>query len=184
MWHFHVTLDKPHPYQSSAWGWLFLARPVLYYSGYPVHGELGCTVDKCARMIYDLGTPAIWWASVPVIIVMIWMWVSRRDWRAMALLGGIAAALVPWLATPDRTMFLFYALPALPFIALAITMTIGLVLGPSEATLTRRRWGAIAAGLYLLIVVVMFFYFLPIYTAHTLPYYDWLDGRAWFPSWV
>lgn len=184
MWHFHVTLDKPHPYQSSPWGWLLLARPVLYYSAYPVQGELGCTASKCARMIYDLGTPAIWWAAIPVLLVMVWLWISRRDWRAMAVLGGVAAALVPWLATPDRTMFLFYALPALPFIVIGITMTIGVVLGPSNATVTRRRWGAVVAGVYLLLVVVMFFYFLPIYTAHTLPYFDWYNGRAWFPSWV
>jgi len=193
LWHyhweaynFHVHLDSYHKYRSNAWGWLFETRPVLYYANYPHATDqhnLGCKTGGlgCARMIYDMGTPAIWWASIPVMCFMLYL-VFRRDWRASAALVPFLFGYVPWLFTFKRTMFYFYALPLLPFICVALALTIGYLIGPRDASPNRRMGGAMAAGSYLLIVIVMFFYFLPVMSARTIPFTDW-QQHMWFNSW-
>jgi len=183
-WNFHVHLHAAHPYRSSPWGWLLLARPVLYFATYPKLGELGCTAAAgCARVTLDIGTPAIWWASIPATVVVGWRWVSRRDWRAGAVLAGMGAGLLPWFATPERTAFLFYALPALPFMVLGLTLCAGLALGPPDADSTRRLRGAVAVGAFALLVIVNFFYLYPVLSAEVIPYVDW-RARMWLPSWI
>jgi dolichyl-phosphate-mannose--protein O-mannosyl transferase len=80
-------------------------------------------------------------------------------------------------------MFLFYALPLLPFMVLGITATAGLVLGPREASDSRRLAGALAVGVYLITVVLLFAYFYPIMTDQLIPLSGW-RARMWFPGWV
>ena len=73
---------------------------------------------------------------------------------------------------------------ALPFIILALVLALGTVLGPADAAFRRRWIGSVGVGAYLLVVIVMFFYFLPILSSMTLPYDAWYHGRAWFSTWV
>ena len=183
-WDYHIHLHDRHSYQSSPWGWLLLARPVLYYAVYPKGGELGCTASGgCAQVILSIGTPAIWWATLPATVAVGWRWLSRRDWRAGAVLAGVGAGLLPWFATPERTMFFFYALPALPFLILGLALCAGWVLGPADADSTRRLRGAVVVGAFTLLVVVNFFYLYPVLSAEVIPYVDW-RARMWLPSWI
>ncbi|MGH3094706.1 MAG: dolichyl-phosphate-mannose--protein mannosyltransferase [Streptosporangiales bacterium] len=183
IYNFHVNLDTNHDYQSSPWGWLLLARPVAYYYTSPS----GCGADKCSSAITGIGTPAIWWMAILVLIALIWMWLSHRDWRASALLAGVLVGWVPWLAFPDRTMFFFYALPMLPFIVLGIALVAGWIIGPApepgEPPSNQRQVGTIAVGVYTLLAVGNFLYFLPILTAQVIPYTSWA-ARMWLPSWI
>jgi dolichyl-phosphate-mannose-protein mannosyltransferase len=192
LWHyhaeiykFHTGLSSYHSYRENAWGWLFDARPVLYYAGYPHPPALGCRTGGygCARMIYDLGTPLIWWASIPVMVFMLYL-VFKRDWRGGALLVPFLFMYLPWLHQFKRTMFFFYALPLLPFICIALAVTIGYLIGPVTATANRRMVGTMVGGAYVLAVVVMFFYFLPILSARTVPFVSGWQDRMWFHSWV
>ena len=183
---FHDDLRNEHNYQSHPAGWLLLARPISYY--YPSEigpGEYGCAVDSCAREVLAIGTPAIWWASIPMLFALLWLWVSRRDWRAGAALLLALTAIVPWIRDDldGRTMFLFYALPGLPFLCLGLALVAGWALGGAGASVTRRRAGtALVAGL-LALVVVNFAWLYPILAARTLPYDEWA-ARMWFTSWI
>ena len=183
---FHDNLRQRHSYQSHPAGWLLLARPVSYY--YPADigpGRYGCEVERCSREVLSLGTPAIWWAGIAMLVAMLWLWVSRRDWRAAAVLVMVATAIVPWVRDDldGRTMFLFYALPAAPFLCLGLALVAGWAVGGPQAPLVRRRlaWGTTAA--YVGLVVVNFAWLYPVLAAQTLPYADWLD-RMWFTSWI
>ncbi|GAA1688670.1 phospholipid carrier-dependent glycosyltransferase [Fodinicola feengrottensis] len=178
--HFHTTLDAKHPYQSWPWGWLLLDRPVAYaYSG---KGFCGVGVT-CSTETLALGTPTLWWAFLPAIAATVWQWIAGRDWRAAAVLVGVIAGIVPWFAFPNRTMFYFYALPALPFLILVLTVVLGRILGDQSATRERRTVGAIIVGTYVLIVAMTFAYFWPIYTSETITYAQW-HARMWLDSWI
>ncbi len=193
LWHYHVRvltfhegLDSSHPYQSHPVGWLLLARPVSYY--YPpgiTEGSYGCTAASCAREVLAIGNPVLWWGTVPVLVVLLWWWATRRDWRAAAVLTGIAVGIVPWVRDDlhERTMFLFYALPAVPFMALGAALVAGLVLGPRDASPRRRAWGAVGVGTYAGLAVAAFAFFYPVLAAVTIPFADWQD-RIWLHSWV
>jgi dolichyl-phosphate-mannose--protein O-mannosyl transferase len=182
MWNFHTNLHAKHPYQSWPWDWPILRRPVAFFYTEP---RTGCAVAKCSREILGIGTPAIWWPAAVALIMMLILWVLHRDWRAGAIVLGYAAGWVPWFwpAFDDRTMFLFYATPMLPFMVLAIVMVLGMVIGPAQETGVRRVIGSAAAGAFMLVVLVDFFYLYPLLAAKVIPYDSW-HARMWFNSWI
>lgn len=183
---FHDNLSSPHPYQSHPIGWLLLARPVSYYYPQGVSaGEYGCTAASCAREVLAIGTPAIWWAAIPMLVACLWLWVSRRDWRAAAVLVMVLTAIVPWIRDDldGRTMFLFYALPGVPFMCLGLALVAGWALGGRDATPRRRAAAAAGIGVYVATVLLNFVFLYPVLAAQTLPYDDW-RLRMWFSTWI
>jgi hypothetical protein len=191
IWHYDVTLHAPHPYLSRPWGWLLLERPVAYY----YQTKSGCGTSSCSQEILGIGNPAIWWASIPALIGVIWIWVSRRDWRAAGIIATFAFGYLPWIfdelslvhtdpaCSPagdcHRTMFLFYMLPNLPFMILALTLCVGLAIGHRARSDLRRAAGATATTVFLASVLILFFYFYPILSARNIPSSQWHD-RIWF----
>ncbi|MET7468435.1 dolichyl-phosphate-mannose--protein mannosyltransferase [Micromonospora sp. NPDC005686] len=188
---FHTQLDDPHKYQSWPWQWLLLGRPVAFHWS----GDGTCGAPSCASEVLLLGTPLLWWSFLPALAATVWLGLARRDWRAGAILLGAAAGLLPWFwfALDGRTMFSFYAAPAVPFLVLAVVYVLGAIATPAPATGTaappdpqqvhdRRLVGGIIAGAYVLLVALCFAYFYPIFVGRVLPYADWsarmwLDGR-------
>lgn len=188
---FHTGLHAKHDYQSTPWSWLLLGRPVAYYYS----SDPGCGADSCSAEVLALGTPLLWWSFIPALVMIGWRWLAGRDWRAGAiLLMSVGAGLLPWTFYPTRTMFYFYTLPALPFLVLAVTLALGMVLGPGLAGRAselapriddrdRRLVGAVAVAAYLIVIAATFAYFYPIYTGERLTYDSW-HSRMWFDSWI
>jgi len=184
IFHFHDTLVTRHPYQSHPASWPVLGRPVSYY--YPdalTTGRYGCRVASCSREVLAIGTPALWWAMVPAVLGLIAMWVARRDWRASSLTVLVVAGIAPWEPSDlkHRTMFLFYALPSIPFLCLGLALLAGWALG--RAGTTRRTVASAAVGVYTSLVLLNFAYLYPVLAAVTIPNRDWLS-RMWFHSWI
>ncbi len=187
LWHFHSEIlasarqiTSEHPYSSDPIGWPFLARPVsMFYDG----DQTSCGAETCSQAVTALGNPAVWWAGIAAIAIGLFWWIGRRDWRAGALLGGVAAGWLPWFLVGDRTIFSWYIVAAAPFVCGLIAMVLGWVLGPADAPGNRRVWGAAAVGAYLLLVAVLFAWFWPVWTAEVIPYEDWLR-RMWLRSWI
>jgi len=181
-----VGLDSPHVYQSNPWSWLGQSRPVSYFYESPRAGQEGCPKDaagKCAREVLALGTPLLWWAACFAVLYLLFRWALRRDWRAGAILAGIAAGYLPWFLYQDRTIFSFYAVVFVPFLCLAVAMMIGALLGPPGATETRRVVGAVGAGALVLLITWNFIYFFPLYTGQTMPMDAW-RARMWLDTWI
>ena len=68
--------------------------------------------------------------------------VARRDRRRLAVAVAFAAGWLTWFINPDRTMFIFYMAPVVPFFVLGVTLVLGAVLGPAGASEQRRMFGA------------------------------------------
>lgn len=178
--HFHTTLTAGHPYLSYPLGWIVLARPVAYfYNGVAI----GCGARHCSQEVLDVGTPAIWWASIPALVWVTWLWIRRGDWRSASIVLCVGFAWFPWFYewAQHRTMFLFYMLPAVPFMVLALTQAIGSLLGGRDASVRRRRWAAATAGAYLLVVVWNFAFLYPILAGRVITYRQWHE-RMLFQS--
>jgi dolichyl-phosphate-mannose-protein mannosyltransferase len=195
---FHDGLTSPHPYQSWPWQWLILGRPVAFYFS----GDPTCGTNSCAAEILLLGTPVLWWAFLPALIATTWFGIARRDWRALPILLGAAAGILPWFPyeLDDRTMFYFYAAPAEPFLILAVVYVLGcLITGPAAGlvgrvrsrvrlglTVTpdeRRLYGTIFAAAFVLLVALCFWYYFPLYVGNSIPNQDWANrlllGDRW-----
>lgn len=183
MYDFHTSLTSPHTYQSNPWSWLVVGRPVSFFYESPKNGQNGCTAAECAREVLGIGTPVLWWAGVVALVYCLYRWAARRDWRAGALLCGLAAGYLPWFAYQQRTIFLFYAVAFVPFLVLAVTMLVGALIGPPGATRDRRVIGTTVAAMLVLLVMWNFLFFHPLYTGQTIPMEDWRK-RMWFTSWI
>ncbi len=190
LWHyhaemlgFHTNLTSDHSYQSNAWGWLLQARPTSFYYESWEQGTNGCTAPTCSVEVLALGNPLIWWAGTAALVHQSWRWFARRDWRSGAVVLAVLAGWLPWLAFQDRTIFTFYAVVFVPFLCMALAMTLGTVLGKADASPRRRTVGAAVVGSVLLLAVTLSWFFYPIWTAEPIPYTAW-QMRMWFPTWV
>jgi dolichyl-phosphate-mannose--protein O-mannosyl transferase len=186
---FHSGVTARHPSQSWPWQWLLLGRPVNFYSP----SAANCGAPSCVRQILLLGTPILWWSFLPALAALVWFGLARRDWRAYAIGTGVAAGLLPWFyyAVKDgRTMFSFYALPALPFLILAVVYVLGAIMTPPEGIAAgsrrtdRQLVGTVAAGVYVAVVALCFAYFFPIFVGQLISYDGW-SARMWLGSrWI
>jgi dolichyl-phosphate-mannose--protein O-mannosyl transferase len=128
----------------------------------------------------------IWFGGAAALIAMIAWYVSTRDWRAGAVLLAYGAGWLPWFYFAifnHRTMFLFYALPMVPFMILAIVLACGLMIGRGDARPSRRVVGTVFAGGFVLLALVNFWWLYPILSAQIVPYDVW-HARMLFPSWI
>ncbi len=180
---FHVGLTSDHTYQSNPWSWLVQGRPTSFFYESPARGVDGCAAEACSKAITSVGNPVVWWAGTAALLVLVFCWALRRDWRAGAVLAGVAAGYLPWFAYQERTIFTFYAVVFVPFLALGLAHALGLVLGPPDAPRRRRARGALAAGSVVVAAVLAAAWFHPVWTAEVIPYSAWRT-RMWFSSWI
>ena len=176
-WNFHTNLDAEHSYASNPLSWPFMSRPTSFYYETPT----GCGADNCSSTVLAVGNPIIWWAALLAIPYQLWRWIAARDWRSGAVLVGIAAGWLPWMLYLDRTIFTFYTVVYVPFVVMAVALTLGAI---ARGLRTRPPWipAAIIGG-YLLAVVLAAWWFYPIWTAEVIPYDAW-RLRMWLPTWV
>lgn len=187
MFHTHFLNDTTHTYASKPSGWLLLNRPVGVSADVDIKpGTQGCDApagSDCLRQVLLLGTPVLWWGGVLALLYAALMWVGARDWRFGLTIVGTLTTWLPWLQYDDRPIFLFYAVITLPFLVLALTLTMGKLIGTSTAPTARRTTGVVVAGSFFVLVLVNFAWFWPIWTDQLLTHSEWLD-RIWFQRWI
>ena len=183
MLQFSVGLHTHHPYESQPWDWLVLSRPVAYYYSAPSSGAVCSVSPHCSQEVLAIGTPAIWWASIPALIFCLFWWLLHRDWRAGAVVLAVSAGWLTWFPFVSRTKFYYYATEFEPFIILAIVLCLGLIIGAARASAPRRSIGAAVGGAYLLVVLLNFVYLYPILAGKVIPYTAWLS-RMWYHGWI
>jgi dolichyl-phosphate-mannose-protein mannosyltransferase len=184
--HFHDTLTTPHIYQSWPWQWLLLGRPVAFY--YSAAG--GCGAANCSAEVLLIGTPLLWWSFIPAVVGLATFAIARRDWRPSVLFWGAFTGIVPWFTYEfsHRTMFYFYAVPALPFLVMGVAYLFGVLINARPGAMVwrfdRRAFGSVVLGIYLLAIGWCFAFFYPIYTGEKITYAAWF-ARMWLGNrWI
>lgn len=189
---FHSHLLTPtdpaqrHPWESKPWTWPLSTRPVLFYS--PANGT-GCGEGRtdCVSRIFLVGTPALWWVSLFVLVWALWKAVGRLDWRYAAVLVGYGAGYLPWFTNLDRQMYFFYATPLAPFLVLGIVLVLGDILGPARQPagpvgIERRLLSIAVVAIYVGLVVANFIWLWPILVGSPITP-ERLTMETWLPSW-
>ena len=91
---------------------------------------------------------------------------------------------LPWLMYDDRPIFLFYAVACLPFLVLGADPGARRASSArSDVPTPRRTAGVVVAGSYVVLAVLAFAWFWPIWTDQLLTHDEWLD-RIWFTRWI
>lgn len=185
--HTHFLNCSTHDYASKPSGWLLLNRPVGVAADTGIEpGTRGCDApagSDCLRQVLLIGTPTIWWGGILALLFAVVAWVGGRDWRFGVAVVGTASTWLPWLLFDDRPIFLFYAVVTLPFVVLALTLAMGRLIGPSRVPSLRRTTGVIVSGSFVVLTLLNFAWFWPIFTNELLTHSEWLD-RVWFSRWI
>jgi dolichyl-phosphate-mannose-protein mannosyltransferase len=149
---FHLPLSIQHPYASAAWSWPLLKRPVLFFFRDVPGGGYQVTLA--------LGDPLVWWPSLVAVAYLAARWVRYRRITApeAVIVSGFVFALAPWLLLGERKeQFLYYLLPAVPFMCLGLSHVV--------VPVFRGRWRPLVLATSALAVVGAFGYFYPVLTA-------------------
>lgn len=192
---FHEELTNSnghhHPWESKPWDWLASTRGLLYFSETDTGGM--------KHVVLLTGTPAVWFLAVPVMLWGLWSLLRRRDMRWLVPVVGYLAGFLPWLVNTDRQMYLFYATNLAPFLIIGLALALGQLAGRSLVKdrdaapqagmvagirhLFLTRTGLMVGVVYLVIVVWMFLFFLPVFSGLPLTETQW-RWRMWLPGWT
>lgn len=155
---FHFGLEATHPYQSPAWSWILVKRPMSYFYETTPSGD--------SLAIMAVGNVIVWWSSIPALLFTGYRWLRRRDWLGPEglILSGFVLTYGPWLvqSTDRGATFIFYLLPTLPFMMLALAYV---------ATSIAETWeGRAAVGLLAALAAGYFAYFYPVLAETPISY--------------
>jgi dolichyl-phosphate-mannose-protein mannosyltransferase len=195
LWNYHVRMynfhtgdhmmgEATHTYEAHPAGWLFMIRTTGVAAENGIEpGQQGCEAvgTTCLRVVSAMGTPLLWWAAAIALVIALWLWIARRDWRFGVPLLAIAATWLPWFRYADRPLFFFYAIMIIPFSATALSMVLVRFLGPANHPLRRRR--AIIVGIIVGLVVLNFAFILPVLTSELMTRPQWML-RMWLGTWI
>ena len=146
MWNYHSDLVATHPYSSMWHQWLVDARPILYYLEY--------FNDGTKSLFGAFSSPLVAWGGLTAMGGMVWLAIREKDNRAIFILLGYLANLLPWVAV-ERLTFAYHYFPCTVFLVLAI----GYIL----ADLRRRDWKwPLSVGSFTAVGVGLFILFYPV----------------------
>ena len=146
MWNYHSDLVATHPYSSMWHQWLVDARPILYYLEY---------FDDGTKSLFGaFSNPLVAWGGLIAMGGMVWLAIREKDNRAVFILLGYLANLLPWVAV-NRLTFAYHYFPCTVFLILAI--------GYLLADLRRRDWKwPLSVGSFTAVGVGLFVLFYPV----------------------
>lgn len=163
---FHLGLDEMHSYGSPAWSWILIKRPVSYYFAHAGNGDY--------KEVFAAGNPVVWWSSIPALGYVGSRWLFRRSPAGPEgfILAGFLFTYGPWLllASGRSAVFLFYLLPTVPFMCLALAYVL--------VKLVRMVTGRIVVALFAAACVLSFAFYYPLLAAVPLPPQEW-QRRIW-----
>jgi dolichyl-phosphate-mannose-protein mannosyltransferase len=162
---FHSEYQDANNAQSPAWSWPLLKRPITLI----IRAD-----GPNFRLISLLGNPVAWWPAMAGVVLAAATAVRRRLPVATIAAVGFGIAYLPWFLAPltgRQAIFIFYILPALPFIYLAA----GWIL----EKLAAKRVGQICGGVYVAGALGSALFFLPLAIFAPVSEQEAFD-RLWF----
>jgi dolichyl-phosphate-mannose-protein mannosyltransferase len=151
------------PENSLPWTWPLLLHPVQY---------LDLTRDGASSVVVALGNPVLWWGFLLLLPSALVQVFRRPTWQDAVVFGGYAAMFLPWFAV-GRTQFIWYMLPAVPFMCLCVAASI-MRLPPPWASRV-----AIGSAATVALAAMMF---APAWTGWWVPR-TWHQTLGWLPGW-
>lgn len=165
MFNYHADLVATHPYSSKWYQWVLDIRPILYYLEY---------FDDGSRSAFAaFSNPLVCWGGLLAMGGMGWLAIRERDKKALFILIGYLANLLPWVLV-SRLTFAYHYFPCTVFLVLA--------LGYLFADLRKRdvKW-PLSVGGFTALCVGLFVMFYPVlsgvrasgaYTGHFLKWFS------------
>lgn len=165
---YELGLEATHSYQSPAWQWPLLIRPVWYQVDYSIEGLVG--------NVYALSNPIISWGGLVAVFWLLSEVIRKRNWKREGIYLLIAYFMVwlPWVLAP-RIMFYYHYTPAIPF--LTTVLAIGLT-----ALWRKGEVEKMVSVSVIILAVLSFIFLLPLWVG-TPVLKELTKYFFWLPSW-
>ena len=167
MFYYHSTLDAVHGGSSVWWQWLFNIKPILYVNNHV--GDMRSTYGA-------FGNPVLYWGGLVAMIVMAIRVFTHRDGKALMILIGYLALLLPWVAV-TRVVFAYHYLPSTLFLVLAVAHVFNTMLERNKKSRKLYVYG------FTSVAGITFAIFYPMLAGMYLPHWYYSDLIKWLPSW-
>ena len=167
MFNYHSGLEATHPYASKWYQWVLDIRPILYY--------LESFPEENARSSFAaFSNPLLCWGGILSMGGMVWLAIKEKDEKAIFILIGYLANLLPWVLV-SRLTFAYHYFPCTVFLVLAIAHIF--------ADLRRRdpqwRW---SVGGFTAVCVALFLMFYPVLSGAKVSMDYMKRFLKWFPD--
>ena len=198
MFSFHSGLTAGHPFSSEWWSWPWMLRPLWIYLG---------RFDGTEAYISSMGNPALWWASVPLIVLTTWLAVrkflpplyrklsqrfskSKTDSTQQNGGEGLLAKIdmtAAFIVIPFLIQWIFFVfIGRVLFIYHFFPNVLFTILAATlwaEWLWKKYKWGKWVIAAYLVINVVCFAIFFPVISGLPMTTHYW-DVFRWMRGWV
>jgi dolichyl-phosphate-mannose-protein mannosyltransferase len=178
---FHTGLGSDHPYESNAFSWLLMLRPVAFYFERDESGESCAFLPECTEVITAIPNLVIWYGGLLAIIWLLFRQFRKLQLTELAILTGFLAGWLPWVLYLERTTFIFYAVLLSPFYALALSY--GLHRYWQRGMVLNQPWRERRIVVFVLAAVIFAIFFLSLWMGFETPYWVWRI-QMWFPWWI
>ena len=166
---YHSGVTDSHPYSSRWYQWLFDIRPILYYMDNDVAGY----TTRFAAFV----NPVVCWGGLLAVASCAVQAVRRRCARALFILIGYLAQLVPWFFI-GRITFAYHYFPSVLFLVLALCYVFHTLAEREEMVNWKPAMFAVTGG-----AVGLYALFYPVLVGIQIPTWYSNNVLGWFPSW-
>ena len=169
IYHSRTVLDSEHPFASKWYTWPIMLRPIWYYSG---------TVSETVKEgISAFGNPLVWWAGIPAVLYNVYLAAVKHDRKAVYLIIGYLACLLPWIPV-ERTTYIYHYFPCVPFVVLMIGHCF------EHIHYKRVKVAKWTYGVYAICVIGLFVLFYPVLSGQAIDVGFAEDFLKWFETWI
>ena len=166
---YHSGVTDTHPYSSRWYQWLFDIRPILYYMDNSVPGY----TTRFAAFV----NPVVCWGGLLAVLACAVQAVRRRCARALFIVIGYLAQLVPWFFI-GRITFAYHYFPSVLFLVLALCYVFYSLSEQEELIAWKPAMYAVTAG-----AAVLYALFYPVLVGIQIPSWYGTCLLRWLPSW-
>ncbi|RCV63024.1 Dolichyl-phosphate-mannose--protein O-mannosyl transferase [Methanophagales archaeon] len=180
MFGYHSLINATHPFSSPWWSWPLMLKPLWVYSN---------SWDSMVSTIVLMGNPAIWWGSIPALILIAAKLVRdkiRREKTDFVLLFILIPFLLLWLpyALISRILFIYHFAPEVPFMVFAITYWLNnLWLDHSQRHEKKIVVNRILVISFLILTAVLFCLFYPVISGYPVSC-EYKECLRWLSGWL
>ena len=167
MLNYHSSIVAEHPYSSKWYQWILNIRPILYYLTYLPDGmrsSFGAFVN-----------PFLCWGGFISLFPVAYMAVARNDRRALFIVWGYLAQLIPWIFI-TRLTFEYHYFPCTIFLVLSLSYCFELI------KVNVRHWRTLVYG-YAILTAACFVLFYPALSGKIVDNALATRLLGWLPTW-
>ena len=180
MFGYHATINATHPFSSPWWSWPLMLKPLWVYSN---------SWDTMVSSIVLMGNPAIWWGSIPALVLIAAKLVRdkiRRERSDFVLLFILISFLLLWLpyVLISRILFIYHFAPEVPFMILAITYWLNrLWQDHSHRHEKKIVVNRILVISFLILTAILFLLFYTVISGYPVSY-EYKESLRWLSGWI